>query len=59
MSADNNEFLRQGYEALERVDLEPVAQEFAVLWTFDCETVVRARSFTSRAEALEAAGSDE
>ena len=37
----------------------PVAQEFAVLWTFDGETVVRARSFTSRAEALEAAGSDE
>ena len=34
----------------------PVAQEFAVLWTFDGETVVRARSFTSRAEALAAAG---
>ena len=29
-------------------------QEFAVVWTFDGETVVRARSFTSRAEALEA-----
>jgi ketosteroid isomerase-like protein len=37
----------------------PVAQEFAVLWTFDGETVVRARSFTSRAEALEAAESHE
>jgi ketosteroid isomerase-like protein len=133
MSTDNTEFLRQGYEALERGDLEtfkalsrdrigpefefhhvwdgrvftgyegtmewladaretwkdykqevdeiidlgddvvvvlaisaegagsgvPVAQEFAVLWMFDGETVVRARSFTSRAEALEAAGSDE
>ena len=34
----------------------PVAQEFAVVWTFDGERVVRARSFTSRAEALEAAG---
>jgi ketosteroid isomerase-like protein len=33
----------------------PVAQEFAVVWTFDGERVVRARSFTSRAEALEAA----
>jgi ketosteroid isomerase-like protein len=133
MSADNTEFLREGYEALERGDLEtfealsrdrigpefefhhvwdgrvfrgyegtmewladaretwkdykqevdeiidlgddvlvvlaisaegagsgvPVAQEFAVLWTFDGETVVRARSFTSRAEALGAARSDE
>ena len=37
----------------------PVAQEFAVLWTFDGETVVRARSFTSRAKALAAAGPDE
>jgi ketosteroid isomerase-like protein len=37
----------------------PVAQEFAVLWTFDGDRVVRARSFTSRAEALEAAGSSE
>ena len=34
----------------------PVAQEFAVVWTFDGDTVVRARSFTSRTEALEAAG---
>jgi ketosteroid isomerase-like protein len=33
----------------------PVAQEFAVVWTFDGERVVRAHSFTSRAEALEAA----
>ena len=32
----------------------PVAQEFAVVWTFDGDTVVRARSFTTRAEALEA-----
>jgi ketosteroid isomerase-like protein len=37
----------------------PVAQEFAVVWTFDGETVVCARSFTSRAEALEAAGQPE
>jgi ketosteroid isomerase-like protein len=34
----------------------PVAQEFAVVWTFDGDTAVRARSFTSRTEALEAAG---
>ncbi len=34
----------------------PVAQEFAVVWTFDGAAVVRARSFTSRADALEAAG---
>jgi ketosteroid isomerase-like protein len=34
----------------------PVAQEFAVVWTFDGGTVVRARSFTSRADALEAVG---
>jgi ketosteroid isomerase-like protein len=34
----------------------PVAQEFAVVWTFDGDTVVRARSFTSRADALEATG---
>ena len=33
----------------------PVAQEFAVVWTFAGEKVVRARSFTSKAEALEAA----
>ena len=37
----------------------PVAQEFAVVWTFDDNTVVRARSFTSRAEALEAAAAPE
>jgi ketosteroid isomerase-like protein len=34
----------------------PVAQKFAVVWTFDGDAVVRARSFTSRADALEAAG---
>jgi ketosteroid isomerase-like protein len=34
----------------------PVAQELAVLWTFENEKPVRARSFTSRAEALESAG---
>jgi ketosteroid isomerase-like protein len=34
----------------------PVAQELAVVWTFEDERPVRARSFTSRAEALEAAG---
>jgi ketosteroid isomerase-like protein len=34
----------------------PVVQEFAVVWTFDGDRVVRARSFTSRADALEAAG---
>jgi ketosteroid isomerase-like protein len=34
----------------------PVAQEFAVVWTFDGDAIVRARSFTSRADALEAAG---
>jgi ketosteroid isomerase-like protein len=33
----------------------PVTQEFAVVWTFDGDKVVRARSFTSRADALEAA----
>lgn len=32
----------------------PVAQEFAVVWTFEGERAVRARSFGSRAEALEA-----
>lgn len=31
----------------------PVAQEMAVVWTFDGDRAVRARSFTSRAEALE------
>jgi ketosteroid isomerase-like protein len=34
----------------------PVAQEFAVVWTFDGDAVVRARSFTSRTDAVEAAG---
>ena len=31
----------------------PVAQEMAVVWTFDGDRAVRARSFTSRAAALE------
>jgi ketosteroid isomerase-like protein len=34
----------------------PVAQELAVLWTFSGGKAIRARSFTSREEALEAAG---
>jgi ketosteroid isomerase-like protein len=34
----------------------PISQELAVLWTFEGHMAVRARSFTSRAEALEAAG---
>jgi ketosteroid isomerase-like protein len=34
----------------------PVAQELAVVWTFDGDRAVEARSFTSRAEALDAAG---
>ena len=33
----------------------PVAQELAVVWTFDGERAVRARSFTSRAAALASA----
>jgi ketosteroid isomerase-like protein len=33
----------------------PVAEELAVLWTFDGERALEARSFTSREEALEAA----
>ena len=33
----------------------PVAQELAVAWTFDGDKAVRARSFTSAAEALESA----
>jgi len=33
----------------------PVAQELAVLWTFAGDRAVRARSFTSRDEAFEAA----
>lgn len=34
----------------------PVAQELAVVWTFEDGKATRARSFTSREEALEAAG---
>jgi ketosteroid isomerase-like protein len=34
----------------------PVAQELAVLWTFEDGKAIRARSFTSREEALSAAG---
>jgi ketosteroid isomerase-like protein len=34
----------------------PVAQELGVVWRFEGNKAVRARSFTSRAEALEAAG---
>jgi ketosteroid isomerase-like protein len=33
----------------------PVSQELAVVWTFEGDKAVRARSFRSRAEALEAA----
>lgn len=33
----------------------PVAQELAVVWTFEGSKAVRAQAFTSRAEALEAA----
>jgi ketosteroid isomerase-like protein len=33
----------------------PVAQELAVVWTFEGDRAVRARSFTSKAEALESA----
>jgi ketosteroid isomerase-like protein len=33
----------------------PVAQEFAVVWTFEGDRAVCARSFTSGAEALESA----
>jgi ketosteroid isomerase-like protein len=33
----------------------PVTQELAVLWTFEGERAVRARSFTSREEAFDAA----
>jgi ketosteroid isomerase-like protein len=32
----------------------PVTQEFAVIWSFEGERAIRARSFPSRAEALEA-----
>jgi ketosteroid isomerase-like protein len=34
----------------------PVSQELAVVWTFAGDKAVRARSYRSRAEALEAAG---
>jgi ketosteroid isomerase-like protein len=34
----------------------PVAQELAVVWTFDGERAVRARSFASRDEAVRALG---
>jgi ketosteroid isomerase-like protein len=34
----------------------PVSQELAVVWTFEGDKAVRARSFTSRAEALDAVG---
>ena len=34
----------------------PVAQELAVLWTFEDGKAIRARSFTSKEEALEAGG---
>jgi hypothetical protein len=34
----------------------PVAQELAVRWTFEDGKAIRARSFTSREEALAAAG---
>ena len=37
----------------------PVAQELAVLWTFEGDRAVQARSFTSRAEAFETAGRGE
>jgi hypothetical protein len=33
-----------------------VTQQVAVVWTFDRDTLVGGRSFSSRADALEAAG---
>ena len=36
-----------------------VSQQVAMLWTFEDETLVRGKSFTSRAEALEAAALSE
>jgi ketosteroid isomerase-like protein len=33
----------------------PASQELAVVWTFEGDKAVRARSFTSRTEAFEAA----
>lgn len=37
----------------------PVTQEFAVVWTFEGERAIRARSFSSRAEALKTVASSE
>ena len=37
----------------------PVSQQVAIIWTFQDERVVRGKSFTSRAEALDAAGLEE
>jgi ketosteroid isomerase-like protein len=37
----------------------PVTQELAIVWTFEGDKAVLARSFASRAEALEAAGRPE
>jgi ketosteroid isomerase-like protein len=37
----------------------PVAQELAIVWTFEAGRAVEARSFTSRAEAFEALGEAE
>jgi ketosteroid isomerase-like protein len=34
----------------------PVSQQVAFVWTFEGGKIVRGKSFTSRAEALEAAG---
>ncbi len=34
----------------------PVSQRVAMVWTFEDDRIVRGKSFTSRAEALEAAG---
>jgi ketosteroid isomerase-like protein len=37
----------------------PVAQRVAIVYTFEDDRIVRGKSFTSRAEALEAAGLSE
>jgi ketosteroid isomerase-like protein len=37
----------------------PVSQQIAIVYTFEGERIVRGKSFTSRAEALEAAGLSE
>jgi ketosteroid isomerase-like protein len=37
----------------------PVSQQVAILWTLEDERIVRGKSFTSRAEALEAVGLSE